>query len=370
MRHMYRRRACAVVAGAILAGGGMIALLASPVSASPLPAETEMTDTTAPAADPVVAETSTTTLPLFGAPLTVDVSTTPSGGLAKVEVDPAQGLTATKVHPNRVTFVNDQGTGKVRVETRHGTEKTGVVAGALDDIKGPGLWSGDVFGTGTPTTVNFEIAATDGAPDITGISSSDPNAVIGDVKRMGDGDNGIARATVTFTSGIQSRRLTITALVFTRGDVTRAASQVSLSKISGVSQPADQAAGDHTWTGMLCDGTAASVAYSVVNDGTITAGAVTPSTGTAAVDGNTLKVKFSDTESVRIRVSEKDGNLRISADPRLRCQRTDPTVNTPTSTDATQDHHRDGWGDRNDPGKHSNDPGDGHDGTSWGRGSH
>ncbi len=360
-----------MVAGAVLAGGGMIALLASPVSASPLAAENETTDTTAPAADPVVADTSTTTLPLFGVPLTVDVSTTPSGSLAKVNVNPADNLTATKVHPNRVMFVNDANSGKVRVETRHGGEKTGVVADSLANISGTGGWSGDIFGTGATTTVGFTIGATaDGAPDITGISSSDPSAVIGDVNHFGDDHAGAARATVTFTSGIQSRRLTITALLFTRGDVTRAASQVSLSKISGVSQPADQAAGDHTWTGMLCDGTAASVAYNVAADGTITAGAVTPSTGTAAVDGNTLKVMFSDTESVRIRVSEKDGNLRISADPRLRCGRTDPTVNTPTSTtDPAQDHHHDGWGDRTGPGQHDNDPGDGHGGGGWARGS-
>jgi len=354
----------------MLAGGGMIALLASPVSASPLAAENETTDTTAPAADPVIAAESTTTLPLFGTTLTVDVQTTPSGSLAKVAVNPADNLTATKVHPNRVLFVNDENNGKIRVETHHGSEKTGVVADSLANIAGKGGWTGDVFGTGTPTTVEFTIVANaDGTPDITGITSTDSSAVIGDVQHMGDGGNGVARATVTFTSGIQSRRLSITAMVFTRGDKTRAASQVSLSKISGVSQPADQAAGDHTWTGMLCDGTAASVAYSVATDGTITAGAVTPSTGTAAVDGNTLKVKFSDTESVRIRVSEKDGNLRISADPRLRCGRTDPTVNTPTTTDATQDHH-DGWGDRNGPGKHSNDPGDGRNGSGWGRGSH
>jgi len=342
----------------------MIALLASPVSASPLTAENETTDTTAPAADPVVAGGSTTTLPLFGTQLTVDVKTTPSGALADVAVNPADNLTATKVHPNRVMFVNDVNNGKIRVETHHGSEKTGVSAGSLADISGAGGWTGDVFGTGTPTTVGFNVAATDdGSPDITAITSSDQSAVIGDVKHMGDGNNGVARATITFTSGIQSRRLSITAMVFTRGDVTRAASQVSLSKVSGVSQPADQAAGDHTWTGMLCDGTAASVAYSVANDGTITAGAVTPSTGTATVDGNTLKVKFSDTESVRIRVSEKDGNLRISADPRLRCQRSDPKVNTPTTTDATKDQHHDGRGD-------GNDSGGGRNGGGWGRGSH
>jgi hypothetical protein len=368
MRHRYRWRPWAIALSAVLTGGGAAGLLAVPASA-----ETSTTDTTAaPTTDPpVVAAQSTTTLPLFGVQLTVDVSTTPSGALAGVAVNPADGLTATKVHPNRVTFVNDAATGKVRVETRHGAEKTGVVAGALADISGAGGWTGDLFGTGTTTTVSFNIAAAaDGSPDITGITTSDPSAVIGDVQHNGDDDHGqVARATITFTSGIQSRKLYITAAVFTRGDVTRAASQVTLSKVSGVSLPADQAAGDHTWTGMLCDGSTATINYSVANDGTITAGAVTPATGKAAVDGNTLKVTFSDSESVRIRVSAKDGNLRISAAPRLRCDRTTPTVNTPTTPDATQ-IHRDGRGG-NDAGDHATDPGDDHrDGGGYSRDSH
>ena len=378
MRHSYRRRTCAVLASLAIAGGGAFALLASPASATSIGAETSPTDTAAPVPDtaapaaPVVADTSTTTLPLFGTTLTVDVSTTPSGSLAGVAVNPADGLTATKVHPNRVTFVNDEKTGKVHVETHRGSERTGVVAGSLADITGTGGWSGDLFNNGTTTTVAFTIvAAADGKPDITGITTSDPNAAIGDVKHAGGDHGAFARATITFTSGIQSRRLTITAAVIQMGDKTRAASQVSLSKISGTSLPADQAAGDHTWTGMLCDGSAASVAYSVAADGTITAGAVTPASGKANVDGNTLKVTFSDTESVRIRVSSKDGNLRISADPQLRCGRTTPSVNTPTTPDATSvPSHRDGPGDgRNGPGSGVGDPGN-HRSGGWDKGSH
>src|SRR3954452_11286178 len=128
MRHGYRRRACAVVVSAMLVGGGAVGLLAAPASAQT--DTTEPTDTTAPpaTADPVVAAQSTTTLPLFGVPLTVDVSTTPSGSLADVAVNPADNMTATSVHPNRVTFVNDANAGEVRLETRHGAERTGVVA--------------------------------------------------------------------------------------------------------------------------------------------------------------------------------------------------------------------------------------------------
>jgi hypothetical protein len=324
---------------AVLAGAGAFALLAPAASAQ---TADPTVDTTPPATDaPVTEPATTTTLPLFGIPLTVDVSTTPGGSLADVTVNPADGLTATKVHPNLVAFVNDAGTGKVRVVTRHGNQKTAVAAPTLADITGAGHWSGDLFGTGTTTTVDFQIADRgDGTPDITGIGTSDASAVIGDVQHSA-GDK-VARATITFTSGIQSRRLTITVVVFTRGDETRAASQVSLSKISGVKLPADQAAGEHTWSGMLCDGTKASVTYTVAADGSITAGAVTPAGATTAVKGNTLAVRFSDTESVSIRVRESDGQLRISASPRLRCERTVPSVNTPTSTNATNRDPRSG----------------------------
>jgi hypothetical protein len=362
-----------VAVSAILVGGGAFALLASPASASPSAPAAQTTDP-APDAAPVVAAKATTTLPLFGVPLTVDVSTTPSGALADVAVNPADGLTATKVHPNHVTFVNDEATGKVRVETRHGAERTGVTAGAVGDIAGAGSWTGDVFGTGATTTVTFDIVANpDGSPDIANIVSGDPSAVVGEVQHNASEHGQVARATVTFSADVQTRRLNIIAAVFTKGDTTRATSQVSLSKVSGASLPADQVAGEHTWSGMLCDGTAATVNYTVAADGGITAGAVTPATGTADVKGNTLRVKFSDTESVRIRVGGKDGDLRISADPRLRCGRTTPGVNTPTSPDATDPgHHRDGRDGRdgNGPGK-GNDPGQSHRGDDGqGRDSH
>jgi hypothetical protein len=329
VRHLRRQIVSAVVAGAVVAGTGAVAWLALPVSA------TEPTDTSTPpsTAAPVVASESVTTLPLFGAPLTVDVSTTPSGALDSVAVTPAAGLTGTKVRSNQVAFVNEAGTGKVRVEARRGSDKVGVTASALSDILGPGSWSGDVFGTGATTTVTFQIVAgSDGGPDITGITTGDSTAKIGDVQHNSDPHVQSARATITFTSGIQTRRVTIAASVFTVNGTTKAGSQVLLSKVIGTSLPADQAAGEHTWSGMLCDGSTATVAYSVAADGTITAGAVTPASAKTAVKDNVLHVMLSDTESLSIVVTGRDGNLRISANPRLFCGRTTPSVNTPTST--------------------------------------
>ena len=96
MNRLSIRAGAALLAGSLLAIGGGVA-----VSAQAVPA-------------PVASET-TTTLPLFGAPLTVDVTTAPGGAISAVTVDPADGLTASTVKPNKVKFVNEDGTARVLV---------------------------------------------------------------------------------------------------------------------------------------------------------------------------------------------------------------------------------------------------------------
>lgn len=301
-----------------------------------------------------VASEATTTLPLLGVQLTVDVATTPDGTLASVAVNPAQGLTATKVRPNTVAFVDEDGTSRVRVRSRHGGQKVDVEATSLAGITGPGSWTGDVFGTGSTTTVSFQITVQgDGSPDIAAVTTTDPTATVAAVGHD-DGEHARrARVAVRFVSGGQARALWITASTWTSDDgQARAASSVTLSEIKGIGLPADQVVGDHVWTGTLCDGTTAKVPYAVAADGSITAGAITPAIGTAKADGTSLKVSFSDHEGVRIRVSSNDGGLRISAEPRLRCDAVAPTVNTPVDTPASDGQHRDsdhGGGEQGDP---------------------
>ena len=109
-----------LVRSMVVATGGLVA--------TALPQSMVFADNTAPSDPAVPADaavpleapapvisTSTVTLPLFGAPLTVDVSTGPGGALAAVNVTPADSMTASTDRPRKVAFVNDDGTAKVIV---------------------------------------------------------------------------------------------------------------------------------------------------------------------------------------------------------------------------------------------------------------
>jgi hypothetical protein len=327
---------------------------------------------TAAAADPVP---TTVTLPLFGAPLTIGITTGPGGALTEVTVDPADGNVATKTRPHKVVFESANpdlagDPGKVTIRSKHGGQSVSARAGSLADISGPGGWSGDLFGDGTASTVAFTIAAAaDGSPDITGITTTGAAAVVGEVKHSsGDDDDetsASARVSVKFTNaaGDQSRSVTISARVKTDEDGTTSAKlSVSLSNLKGVAVDAAAAAGPHTWTGMLCDGTAATIAYTVAEDGSVSAVTATPDGADVRTDDSKIDVRFSHDERVRIRVREDDGLIKISVDERIRCRdAADPTFNgsvVPTTVDDDDE------ADDNDGGHHGRGHDDDDDATS------
>lgn len=364
MNRLTIRAGAALFAGSLLALAGGAAVGASPVA------------TPAQAAPAQVAATpTTTTLPLFGAPLTVDVTAAPGGAIATVTVDPADGLTASTVKPNKVKFVNEDGTARVEVGTRHGGERVEARAGTLADISGPGGWSGDLFGTGVVTTVGFDIAATaEGAPDITNVTTSDATAEIGAVEYSDDDGAQRARVGIVFTNGIEKRTLSIRVNAWSAEEASEGAASdsshgssakvsISLSDVRGQRLPAGEVVGAHTWDGVLCDGSAASIAYTVNADGTLSDVAATPATGTVDTDGSKAWVSFSDREQVKIRVKSSDdgAELKVSTDERFWCERTDPTVNTPIDESIDDGHDgRDG---------HDGHGGwDGHDGDHRGGG--
>jgi len=314
------------------------------------------------AADPVP---TTVTLPLFGAPLEFTITSGPGGALADVSVDPATGVTATQLRPHKVVFevanaADPTSLGKVSVRSKHGGQSVSTRAGSLADVSGAGSWSGDVFGTGTATTVNFTIGDVgDGTPDITGVTSDDATAVISDVQHStGDDDEGTeasAKVTVTFTNaaGDTSRTLTIRAKVETDEDGTTSAKvSVSLGRLKGLAVDAATAAGPHTWSGVLCDNTAATITYDVATDGSVSNVVATPAADRVRSDGGKIEVRFSDKERVRIRVREDNGQITINVDERIRCDSPDPTTNAATTSTVADDDENENENEAPEAGGH------------------
>ena len=337
---------------------------------------------TAAAAAPVP---TTVTLPLFGAPLTIGITTGPGGALSAVTVDPATGVTATEASPHKVVFQSANPTNptadpaRVVIKSKHGGQSVSARAGTLAQVSGPGSWSGDVFGTGAASSVKFAIAGTDLSPDITGTTATPAagvTAVVGTVEHStGEGDDSegnemSVRVSVTFTNatGDQSRTLSIKVKVGTDEDGnTSAKVSVSLGRINGVE---GKAVGSHTWTGLLCNNTPASIAYTVAADGTITLGTITPAGATSSIDEGKTTVTFATGEQVRIKVSDHDGAMTVSVKEKIRCNSADPTFNgssVPTTAgdnNDNNDNHQGGGGDNHGHGDHAGENDDATTSTS------
>jgi hypothetical protein len=284
-------------------------------------------------------------LPLFGAPLSIGIATGPGGALTEVTVTPADNTTADKLRPHKVVFTsadpNDaSSTAKVVIRSRKGGISVSAKAGSLDAFTtAAGGWSGDIFGDGTATSVPFTIVKLpDGTPDIALGVPSGLVGVAGEVQHSTEtGDDGetesSARVSIVFTNadGDQSRTLTIKVKVETDADAsTEAKLSISLGRLKGVAVPASDAAGHHTWSGVLCDNSPATIEYDVALDGSVSN--VVPSPD-AEVKGNDSKidVRFSHDERVRIKVRADDDMIKISVDERIRCDSADPTTNVAAS---------------------------------------
>ena len=340
--------ACALAA--LVVGGGIAA--AQDVSAPP----------------PAPAAASTITLPLFGTPLIIDVTTDAGGGLVDVTLNQADEYSVTKIKPNRVKFVNTDGTVSVAISARHGGQRVEARAGQLADISGPGIWTGDVFETGDATTVNFVVGAgADGGPDITGVTvDSVADFVIGETHReTQSGDDGddegddegddneteqSASVTIEFSHNDQTRSLRVKATLETDDGETSAKLTVSLSRLRGSQLAEGPAAGPHTWSGQLCDGTAAELSYVVGADGQISD---VVSNVPAEVDthGHEARIRFSDHERISIVVEGEATAMTVGVSTRIRCDRVNPTVNgAPVSIPDDGDE-----GDDDHVGKHDGD---------------
>ncbi len=318
----------------------------------------------------VVPVPTTVELPLFGVPLKLGITTGPGGALTEVTVDPTTNTVADELSPRKVVFTSADptdptSTAKVVVKSKKGGQSVSARAGSLAEVSGPGSWSGDLFGTGTATTVAFIIGATvDGGPDITGVTSSDPTAVVGTVQYSSDDDDDeveqSARVSIKFTDPVsdQSRTLTIKVKVEDEEGETEAKLSISLSRLKGVAVLAAEAAGPKTWTGLLCDNTTATIAYTVGTDGSVSAVSATPTapnTAEVRTDDNKIDVRFSGGERVRIKVRSDDGMIRIDVKERIRCDSADPTTNVSTTIDDDDDDDDHDGDDNRGRGGHDDD---------------
>jgi hypothetical protein len=324
----------AAVLGTVLVGGAGFSAVAA---AAPVP--------------------TTVTLPMFGAPLTLDITTGPGGALTSVSVDPATAAVATQLKPHKVVFQVANPTDPtadpagVVVKSGNGGQKVSARGGSLKDVSGPGKWSGDVFGDGTASSVSFTVgAAADGSPDITAISTTGATAVVGAVSHSsGDDDDNeqSAKVSVKFSTakGDQSRTLSIKVKVSSDEEGgTSAKLSISLGRIKGVAVDAAAAAGAKTWAGVLCDNSAATVSYNVAADGTVSGVTATPATATIKTEDGKIQVSFSDHERVRISVKLDNGQITIQVKEKINCDSPNPTTNVSTSipTPGTEDDHKDG----------------------------
>ena len=352
-RHFTRRHLTASV-GALVATGligvlGVAPTLAHAADAPVVPVPA------APVATPNVV-----TLPLFGVPLVIDVTSGPGGALTDVSINPADPTwKPSVVRPNKVAFVNDAGTGRIVVKSKNGGQKVEARAGSLADFTGvPGGWSGDVFGNGTNSVVAFSVVDAAGAPDITGVTATGETNVISPTEKSTGGEDHnesykSARSVIKFTNGIQARSLTIGVVVKTDEDgTTHASLKIALGRIRGLALPADRAAGPHSWTGQLCNGTTAMISYTVAADGTVSG--VTSDQPTAVITPNDhgAKVVFDTGEKVSISVRSKtEGGvttLKISADAKIRCDAKAPTVGgQPVADPSAGKSHHDPKSDQN-----------------------
>ncbi len=338
----------AAVLGTVLIGG--VGLQATAASAAPAPTTVE--------------------LPLFGAPLTIGITTGPGGALTEVTVDSANPTVATKLKPHKVVFKSTSladpsaDPARVVVKSGKGGQSVSARAGSLDDVTGPGSWKGDVFGDGLLTTVPFTIENVAG-PNITvgtPVVAAGVTVEVGAVKlSSGDDDDESemsARVSIKFTNatGDLSRSLTIKVKVSDHEGETSAKLSISLGRTKGVQ---GAAVGSHVWTGMLCDTTPATINYSVDTFGVITIDSTNPTTATSSIDGDKATVTFATGEQVRFKVRDHDGQMTVSVKERIRCDSPNPTTNVSTSIPA--DNHD---GDNHDGDKH----GGGNNGG--GRGGH
>lgn len=282
----------------VLAGVALVAVLPGIASA----------DTTE-----AIADTGGMTLMIPGVPVTVVVTLDDFGSISTVEISDTT-FDPTKEEPGKMRFVRDNGAdGSTVIDIKAKGSKLSAKLKTtnLDDILGANVWTGDIFGTGEATTVTFNVAqASDNGfsyAEITSVAVDSPfaNTVEGPHAETDDDDGEVERkskAHIEFASDGFTKTLKIE--VKTEIDDDEGGVEFKLKvELKGKDQRelfGEDALGTHTWQGLLCDGTDASVTYTVSEVGITIDDLVVAEGATfdikASGPGFKVKVNFTDTE--------------------------------------------------------------------------
>ena len=327
---------------------------------------------------PKVAGASSFTLNLLGAPITVDVATGVDGSLTNVNVDPTV-LVATAARINKVSFSNVAGTASVTVRANHGGQSVTIRSTSLADLAGTANgWKGDVFGSGEDTSVAFDISDVAGEPTIS-LPVCTPAADVTScvvvpavVGHDDDDDEGSsASASVSFANVAgATRTLRIRVGMHSDDGVSQAVVRMSLSRVT---EAAITGVGAHVWTGVLCDGSTATINYDVADGGAVTVTSDPASVPAFTVKGHErdgVKVMFASGEQVRISARGTGVTAQVRLEVRLRCPQDLPTINSiapDPSIVSGDDDGDDDHGDQSDDDG-DDDHGSDHGGDRGGRG--
>ena len=186
----------------------------------------------------------------------------------------------------------------MKVKAKHGGERIEARAADLADVSGPGQWSGDIFENGQPTIVDFTVGARRRRlAGHHGVSVTSPlEFVVGEVNYdAGDkhgGEHARASVVIRFSDSGQARTCRSRSSLRTSEEHTSAKLSIGLSRVKGAEIPDGPTVGAHSWSGMLCDGTNATINYTVAEDGSITDVSATPDGAEISSDNRSVEGPF------------------------------------------------------------------------------
>jgi hypothetical protein len=252
-----------------------------------------------------------TVMPLLGVALTVTLDDV--GNIETVGFNPA-GITQTEAGDHKVKFANADGTVKVDVKAKGSKLSVNARTGSLVDLIGSAVWSADVFGTGTASSVPYEIGSTDGRPTLRIDEPTVPagvTAVRSPIKTSGNNVSG----QVTFEFDGYTKKLSIR--VHVDQGVGKASLKITLSGKDKQKLTGALPVGTRTWSAHLCDGTAVGVTFNVNADGTVSFVSATPASPAVKVKTNKhgFKATFEGTKvGVSVKLTQKGEQWTLKVD--------------------------------------------------------